>query len=109
MIGSLLAGTTETPGNVIKGQDGKLYKVYRGSASYGQKKELGNVRHIEGEETLVEYKGTAAKVMNKLIDGIRSGFSYGGALNLRQFQEKAQLIEISSAAFNESKPHLLNT
>jgi IMP dehydrogenase len=106
MVGKLLAGTAETPGNVIKAGDGNLYKIYRGSASYGDKKlRQEETSHIEGDETLVPYSGSVAEILSGLKDGIRSGFSYSGATNIDQLQMNAEFIEISTRGYNESLPH----
>jgi IMP dehydrogenase len=107
MIGGLLAGTEEAPGAVIK-DGGRKYKVYRGNASFGTKKAaLNRPEFVEGEETLVPYKGNVSKILKKLEDGIRSGMSYCGALNLDQLRRNADFdfIEISPAGYQESKPH----
>lgn len=104
MLGSLLAGHEECPGNVIK-QNGKLYKIYRGNASFGTKIETGNTEHVEGEESLVLYRGKVYKTLARLEQGIRSGMSYCGSENLHQLVSKSQFVEISSAGYHESKPH----
>lgn len=106
MLGSLLAGTDEAPGEVIKGSRGGKYKIYRGAASYGAKKEFfSKAEYVEGEETLVPYKGSVEKIIKKLCEGIRSGFSYCGSHNLKELQNKATFIRISSSGMKESKPH----
>jgi IMP dehydrogenase len=104
MLGSLLAGTKEAPGNVIK-DSGSLYKVYRGSASYGQKFEVGKDGYIEGEETLVPYKGHVATILTQLVEGIKSGMSYCGALNLEELRDNAEFMEITNAGHRESTAH----
>lgn len=105
MLGSLLAGTDEAPGRIIKSED-RLYKVYRGSASFGDKAIRGEaVRNIEGEETLVPYKGSVNRVVEGLLDGIRSGFSYGGASTIEELQDGIEFIEISVHGYKESLPH----
>jgi IMP dehydrogenase/GMP reductase len=104
MLGSLLAGTKEAPGNVIKNSGG-LYKIYRGSASYGQKFEVGKQGYIEGTETLVPYKGHVTTILTQLVEGIKSGFSYCGSLNLEELQDNAEFVEISNAGYRESTPH----
>jgi IMP dehydrogenase/GMP reductase len=68
MLGRMLAGTKETPGEVIK-YNGMLWKKYRGSASFGVK--MKNV-FVEGEETMVPYKGTVKNVIDSIMDGLRS-------------------------------------
>lgn len=104
MLGSLLSGTKESPGDIILGRDGNKYKVYRGSASFGDKKVRGETtKNIEGVETLVEYKGSVVDIINNLTDGIRSGYSYlGGDLTDCEF------VEISGSGFKESTPHGVN-
>jgi IMP dehydrogenase len=109
MLGSLLAGTEEAPGEVLK-VDGKLYKAYRGSASYGAKKHhIGKTDYIEGAETIIPYKGPVAPVLKSLMDGVRSGLSYCGAPNMRALHLNAKFSEVSQAGAYESKPHLLLT
>jgi IMP dehydrogenase/GMP reductase len=105
MLGSLLAGTDEAPGGIIKAKD-QLYKVYRGSASFGDKALRGEeTRNVEGEEALVPYKGAVKRVVSTLLDGVRSGFSYGGARNIGELRENADFVEISTHGFAESLPH----
>jgi len=105
MLGHLLAGTDEAPGNIIKAND-VLYKVYRGSASFGDKALRGEETHnVEGEEALVPYKGSVQRVVSGLLDGVRSGFSYGGASSIHELQEHAEFVEITAHGFAESLPH----
>jgi len=105
MLGNLLAGTDEAPGNIIKAKD-LLYKVYRGSASFGDKALRGEeTRNVEGEEALVPYKGSVKRVVSGLLDGVRSGFSYGGASSIQALQEDAEFVEITTHGFAESLPH----
>ncbi len=105
MLGNLLAGTDESPGNIIKSKD-SLYKVYRGSASFGDKALRGEeTRNVEGEEALVPYKGAVKRVVGGLLDGVRSGFSYGGAQSIHELQEHAEFVEITAHGFAESLPH----
>ena len=104
MLGSLLAGTKEAPGSVIKNSGG-LYKVYRGSASFGQKFESGKEGYIEGEEGLVSYKGHVATILTQLVEGIKSGCSYCGAQDLYGLKNNAEFVEITNAGHIESKAH----
>lgn len=105
MLGNLLAGTDEAPGKIIKNQD-QLFKAYRGSASFGDKALRGEAtRNVEGEETLVPYKGSVIRVINGLLDGIRSGFSYGGAATIGELQDAIEFLEISVHGYHESLPH----
>jgi IMP dehydrogenase len=101
MLGSLLSGTDETPGDVIDG-----HKHYQGSASFNNKLTRGEeTRNVEGESILVKCKGPVKDIVKDLLDGVRSGFSYSGANNLKELQENAQFIEITQAGYNESLPH----
>jgi IMP dehydrogenase len=105
MLGNLLAGTDEAPGSIIKSKD-QLFKVYRGSASFGDKALRGeDTRNVEGEEALVPYKGSVRRVVNSLLDGVRSGFSYGGASRIQQLQQNVEFVEITVHGFAESLPH----
>jgi IMP dehydrogenase len=104
MLGSLLAGTKETPGNVIKTSDG-LFKIYRGSASFGQKFEVGKNGYVEGEESLVPYKSQLTTTMTQLIEGMKSGCSYCGALNLEELRENAEFVHITNSGYRESTAH----
>ena len=103
MIGSLLSGTDETPGNLII-IDGVAYKKYRGQASRDFQVEYyaNTNKHTEGESTVVKYKGSAEHIITELIGGIRSGFSYG---NIHSFAEKRNLtmVEVSSNTIIENQ------
>ena len=113
MLGSLLSGTYETPGEIITQREegnGTLssVKVYRGSASresYEAQGKTADHRTPEGETTLVSYKGSVVDVLKTLEGGLRSALSYVGANGLQEFKEKAQLVEVSTSAHLESKPH----
>lgn len=112
MIGSLFAGTLETPGDVIE-KDGEKFKEYRGMASYaatikkmaldGQK--VDEVVHIEGEMTLMPYIGGVEVVIKKLLGGLASGMTYVGAQNIEALKGKADFIEITAAGLKESVAH----
>jgi IMP dehydrogenase len=106
MLGSLLAGTEEAPGELIRGEHGILMKQYRGSASFSDKQKRGEAtRNVEGESTLVPYRGKVADVIGDLLDGIRSGLSYGGASTIRELQDRVEFVEITSHGYRESLPH----
>lgn len=105
MLGSLLAGTHEAPGNVIYNNQ-KQYKIYRGAASRGEKKDFfGKADYIEGEEMLVPYKGFVEDVLKELTDGIRSGLTYCGVDNIVDLHNDAEFIRITQAGYQESVPH----
>lgn len=112
MLGSLFSGTEETPGVIIE-KDGKKYKEYRGMASFSatvKKMALDGTKqdeivHVEGERTLVEYKGSVVPTINKLLGGLASGMTYMGAQNIEKIKGKADFITITSSGIKESIAH----
>ena len=104
MIGGLLAGTKESPGDYYI-EDGVAYKIYRGLASKAASIDQGrSERAAEGISTTVAYKGDVAMILRTLIDGLQSGMSYSGAENIVNFWEKVKFVRITSAGFNEGLP-----
>jgi IMP dehydrogenase len=115
MIGSLLAGTRESPGEVIMYQ-GKQYKSYRGMGSIGAMKKGSNDRYFqtgtasdklvpEGIEGMVPYRGKMSQVIHQLIGGLRASMGYLGSIDIKTLQEKAEFVEITSAGLKESHVH----
>jgi len=106
MLGSLIAGTDETPGKIIETPLYGLHKRYRGSASL-ETKITHNIkeRNVEGESTIVPYKGGVKFIINGIIDGLKSALSYSGANNLSEFRPKYRVV--TTAGLIESTPHLL--
>jgi IMP dehydrogenase len=116
MVGSLLAGTDETPGEVFLYQ-GRSYKTYRGMGSVGAmargsadryfQQEIKDTLKLvpEGVEGQVPYKGPVAHVLHQLIGGLRAAMGYVGAKNLAEFHDKAEFIRISGAGLRESHVH----
>lgn len=113
MLGSLLAGCDEAPGEFEMYQ-GRRFKVYRGMGSLGAMNRGGRDRYFqqnarklvpEGVEGRVPYKGSASDTIFQLIGGLRSGMGYCGAKNLKALQEEAQFIRITGAGLKESHPH----
>jgi IMP dehydrogenase len=109
MLGSLLAGTKESPGDVSsEGEwpDEIKYKKYRGSASSESKLSRGEEnKHIEGASSRILYKGKVKRIIHDLNDGIISSMSYHGARTLEEFRRKAELGIQTSAGVAEAKPH----
>jgi len=106
MIGSLLSGTEETPGEVFSEGD-KYFKTYRGMASKdAQINWRGHVSSIEGVSSQVPYKGKVELVIRELETGIRSGLSYSGATSVSEFQAKARFIQQTAAGQHESSTHI---
>jgi IMP dehydrogenase len=105
MVGSLISGTDEAPGSIIEKPNG-LYKRYRGAASLETKMAHGQEqRNVEGESTIIPYKGGVKYIVEGLLDGVRSALSYGGAHNLNHF--RPDWVQVTNAGQNEAKPHLL--
>ena len=116
MIGSLFAGSKESPGKLIK-KNGKYFKSFRGMGSIGamnkgsadryfQKKQKDRSKYVpEGVEGRVEYKGSVSKIIYQLQGGLRSSMGYIGAKNIQQIKKNAKLIKITKAGFYESMVH----
>ena len=97
MLGNLLAGTDEAPGDIIL-VDGKQFKQYAGSSTHKS-------RHVEGVIGLVPYRGPVKQVILKLMEGLRSGMSYQGSVNLVELRNDPRFVAITNAGLIESKPH----
>jgi IMP dehydrogenase len=105
ILGSLLAGTKEAPGSMIERQNG-LYKRYRGAASLETKSIHGQAtRNVEGESTIVPFKGGVKFVVDGLLDGLRSALSYAGAEKLSEYFP--EYVVVTNAGVREAQPHLL--
>ena len=108
MLGSILAGTSESPGRLIKDGTGAMRKVYRGMASKeAQIDWRGHTASVEGVTSSVPLKGPVSAVLKDLERGIRSGFSYSGARNLRELQAYAAFVKQTSAGATESSTHIV--
>ncbi len=118
MLGSMLAGTDETPGEVLEDSTtGKKFKAYRGMGSIAAMENGSKDRYFQGEvkevnkmvpegiEARTEYKGTLADVVFQLIGGLRSGMGYTGSASIKDLVEKGQFIQITNAGLIESHPH----
>lgn len=118
MLGSMLSGTTEAPGDIFE-DNGKKYKRYRGMGSVGAMAQAhgssdryfqGGVNEAnklvpEGIEARVEYKGDVSDAVFQIDGGLRSGMGYCGAANISELIEKAQFVQITNAGLRESHPH----
>jgi len=108
MIGSMLAGAKETPGEVFLGKGGKKYKVYRGMASMAaQNAWRGSSSTPEGVSTTVPFRGGVNKLLKNIAGGIRSGLSYSGARNLTELRSKSSFAMQTVAGQVESSTHVL--
>ncbi|GGG34269.1 IMP dehydrogenase [Lactobacillus sp. M0403] len=118
MLGSMLSGTTEAPGEIFE-SDGEKYKTYRGMGSVGAMAQAhgssdryfqGGVNEAnklvpEGVEARVEYKGDVSDIIFQIIGGLRSGMGYVGASTISELIENAQFVKITNAGLRESHPH----
>jgi len=113
MLGNLLAGTDESPGEEIMLQ-GRRFKVYRGMGSMGAMVEGSSDRYFqedaqklvpEGIEGRTPYKGAVSETVFQLVGGLRAGMGYCGVANIKEMQEKTRFIKISNAGLAESHPH----
>ena len=114
MIGSMLAGTEESPGVTVM-RNGRKYKIHRGMASVGASMKRGTeeaedeaalLEYVaEGIEAFVPYRGTSHEILAQLAGGIRSGLSYCGAKTLAELRQNASFVRLTSAALKESYPH----
>jgi IMP dehydrogenase len=121
MLGSLLAGSEESPGDLIF-INGKQYKAYRGMGSLGAMQSRGQAKSYskdryfqqdvtedklvpEGVEGQVPYRGPLARVAHQLIGGLRAAMGYVGAETIPELQRRGQLIRITAAGLKESHPH----
>lgn len=119
MIGSLFAGTEESPGETILYQ-GRTYKSYRGMGSLGAMKKGSKDRYFQGDvdndiklvpegiEGRVPFRGTLSENIHQLLGGLRAGMGYTGCHNLKELQQKAQFIRITNAGLRESHVHDVN-
>jgi IMP dehydrogenase len=106
MLGYMLSGCDEAPGDIIVGNDGHRYRHYMGSASFSQKRELSNtVKNVEGASSLVPATGSVKDVVNKILDGLRSGMSYSGARTIDELQRNVEFIEVSLSGYTEGTAH----
>lgn len=115
MIGSLFAGTDESPGETVLFQ-GRSFKSYRGMGSlaamkqgskdrYGQEREVENKLVPEGIEGRVPYKGPIAAMVTQLVGGLRAGMGYCGCRSISEMQQKARFVRITAAGLKESHVH----
>ena len=116
MVGSLFAGTTESPGKIFK-HKGKLYKNFRGMGSSGamsagsadryfQEKNKNISKYVaEGVEGIVQFKGSVNKIIYHLIGGLKSSMGYMGSKTIKDLQKKSEFVKITKAGFYESAVH----
>jgi IMP dehydrogenase len=123
MLGRLLAGTTESPGEIIiRPTDGKRVKVYRGMGSleammesaacrerYGQEEVPADQLVPQGVKAEVDFQGDVSKIVFQLLGGLRDGMGYLGVKTIPELQKRADFHRMSSSGLEESHPHGLGT
>lgn len=108
MLGSMLAGTEETPGDPLFAANGERYKVYRGMASStAQRSWRGKSSTPEGISATVPYRGLVSDILKDVRGGLRSALSYTGVRTIAGFQSTAQFLQQTSAGQAESNTHIL--
>ena len=110
MLGSLLSGTKESPGTITKQgiwPNEVLQKKYRGSASLESKTDRGESKNVEGYSTTIAYKGKVKRIVDDIMDGVRSSMSYVGAGNILEYQVKCKFVRVTPNGLTEATPHLL--
>lgn len=113
MMGNLLAGTEESPGEEMVLQ-GRRYKVYRGMGSIGAMSEGSSDRYFqedaqklvpEGIEGRIPFKGSVSETIFQLVGGLKAGMGYCGVVNIEELKTKTKFIRITNAGLTESHPH----
>lgn len=97
MLGNILAGTDEAPGETVT-INGTTYKQYNGSSTHKS-------NHVEGVMAYVPLKGSVVPIVEKLAEGIRSGCSYQGVTNLIDLKDNPEFVEVTNAGIIENHPH----
>ena len=115
MIGSLFAGTDESPGNTVIYQ-GRTYKIHRGMGSLGAMRERGSERYAQSEQMVsklvpegiegrIPYKGKLGDFVHQLVGGLRAGMGYCGTATIESLRRESRFIRASSSSYRESHPH----
>lgn len=108
MVGSMLAGTDESPGTVFINEQGQHVKAFRGMASKeAQEAATGSISVAEGISTTLPYKGSVKNILDEIRGGLGSGCSYSGVHNLEELSSFARYIRVTQASLGESRPHAL--
>lgn len=108
MVGSMLAGTDQAPGEIITDHNNKEAKIFRGMASTSaQKDSRGSVSVSEGISTTVPYKGSAEHILDQVRGGLGSGCSYSGVECLSELSSVAEYVTVNYSSLGESRPHAL--
>jgi IMP dehydrogenase len=108
MIGSMLAGTDEAPGDILTDASGREVKMFRGMASAAaQNDSKGRISVSEGISTTIPYKGSVSHILTQIRGGLGSGCSYSGCEKLSSLSSVSEYVEVTANSINESRPHAL--
>jgi IMP dehydrogenase len=108
MVGSMFAGTDESPGEILTDANGHEVKMFRGMASAAAQNDVqGRVSVAEGISTTISYKGSVKHILDSIRGGLGSGCSYSGTENLSNLSYVAEYVEVSPLSLHESRPHAL--
>lgn len=109
MLGSMLSGTSQTPGKIMIDNEGQKVKRYNGMASKDAQEDWkGSYSSVEGVGTNVKYKGFTENIVNEIMSNVRSGMSYSGALNLKELKENSVMMVQTNSTNIEGNPHIFN-
>ena len=108
MVGSMLAGTDEAPGDILTDAGGREVKMFRGMASAAaQSDSAGRISVSEGISTTIPYKGSVSHILTQIRGGLGSGCSYSGSEKLSNLSSVSEYVEVTANTINESRPHAL--
>jgi IMP dehydrogenase len=108
MVGSMLAGTDEAPGDILTDAGGREVKMFRGMASAAaQSDSTGRISVSEGISTTIPYKGSVNHILTQIRGGLGSGCSYSGSEKLSNLSSVSEYVEVTASSINESRPHAL--
>jgi IMP dehydrogenase len=108
MVGSMFAGTDESPGNILIDANGHEVKMFRGMASAAAQNDVqGRVSVAEGISTTIPYKGSVKHILESIRGGLGSGCSYSGVNSIIKLYDKSEYVQVTSLSLQESKPHAI--
>ena len=108
MVGSMFAGTEESPGEILTDANGCEVKMFRGMASAAAQRDAqGRISVAEGISTTIPYKGSVSHILQQIRGGIGSGCSYSGVESLKDLSQIAEYVQVNLSSLQESRPHAL--
>jgi len=108
MVGSMFAGTDESPGDILTDANGNEVKMFRGMASAAAQEDVqGRISVAEGISATIPYKGSVKHILDHVRGGLGSGCSYSGVSGLSDLYDRSEYVEVSQSSLKESRPHVL--